>query len=557
MQDNTTEYLRDGGQIIVGTPGRILDIFNRNSQINLKRLEVLVMDEADTLLDMGFKDSINQILSMLPKQRRTGLFSATQTKEVKELARAGLRNPVSVSVRVQNKPGIAGSAVTDAEGKAITQLATPSSLDNWFLMREYDQRPKELIDFINTHVNDKIIVFCATCACVDYYSNAFHQMSKFTPLLAKSVQVVGFHGKMVAKKRSILYKKFKSLSAGVMFSTDVAARGIDIPDVDWIVQLAAPKDPAFFVHRVGRTARAGKKGGALLFITKEEESYIALLRGRGVPLKNGDDADIFRQEVINEVVAHAAVQSAAVPGELSKPKSGKQSAPSSSSSSASCSSPVDALTALKDLAKSDRDLLESGSTAFMSYVKAYTENLCSYIFRLENLDIGSLGRAYGLLRLPKMAETRGVKGKPIVFDTDPIDTSTIPYRHHEKEQARLKRLKESKDKAEQEEQEKKNKKQQWVPAEQFERVDKKRERKAKKSMRAKFQEEWDDLAAEEMLFRKFKKGKLSKDDYDGMLTSDKVDEEVLKEHRPKRGQNKKVSDDDSDDIDSDLSEDSD
>lgn len=512
------------------------------------------MDEADTLLDMGFKDSINQILSMLPKQRRTGLFSATQTKEVKELARAGLRNPVSVSVRVQNKPGIAGSVNTDAEGKAITQIATPSSLDNWFLMREYHERPQELINFINTHPEDKIIVFCATCACVDYYSNAFHQMTKYSPHLSNSIQVVGFHGKMIAKKRTILYKKFKSLTAGVMFSTDVAARGIDIPDVDWIVQLAAPKDPAFFVHRVGRTARAGKKGGALLFITKEEEPYIALLRGRGVPLRNGDDNEIFRQQVINS-------EAAPTPS-VTEPKTGKKSASTSSSgaSTEASTEKKDILTTLKDLAKSDRDLLEAGSTAFMSYIKAYTENLCSYIFRLEHLDIGSLARSYGLLRLPKMAETRGVKGKPIIFDTDPIDTSTIPYRHHEKEQARLKRLKESKEKAEQEEQEKKakkeaGKKQQWVPAEQFERVDKKRERKAKKGVRAKFQEEWDDLAAEEMLYRKFKKGKLSRDAYDDMLTSEKVDDSVLKEHRPKRGQNKKAMSDDSDsDMDSDLSD---
>jgi ATP-dependent RNA helicase DDX55/SPB4 len=506
---------------------------------------------------------------MLPKQRRTGLFSATQTKEVKELARAGLRNPVSVSVRVQNKPGMAGSATTDADGKAITQIATPSSLDNWFLMREYDDRPQELIDFINTHAEDKIIVFCATCACVDYYSNAFHQMTKYTSHLAKSIQVIGFHGKMVAKKRSILYKKFKSSTAGVMFSTDVAARGIDIPDVDWIVQLAAPKDPAFFVHRVGRTARAGKKGGALLFITKEEEPYIALLRGRGVPLKNGDDHEVFRQQVINEDISRSVCNTSSLPSAASAPstsesKSGKKATAASTVSSSSSSMATSGsesrniLTSLKDLAKSDRGLLESGSTAFMSYIKAYTENLCSYIFRLETLDIGALARSYGLLRLPKMAETRGVKGKPIVFDTDPIDTSTIPYRHHEKEHARLKRLKESKEKAEQEEQERLNKKEaakqkQWVPAEEFERVDKKRERKAKKSMRAKFQEEWDDLAAEEMLYRKFKKGKLSKDKYDDMLTSEKVDDTVLKEKRPKRGQNKKAGSD-SDDLDDSTSD---
>jgi ATP-dependent RNA helicase DDX55/SPB4 len=234
---------------------------------------VLVLDEADTLLDMGFKDTINQLLAVLPKQRRTGLFSATQTKEVRELARAGLRNPVSISVRVQSKGG-----AENQPGGAVSsvQQATPSTLDNSYMVCPHDQRPDELVTFLNAHQNNKIIVFCATCACVDYYSNVFEQIAKRGKLLPKTFEIVGFHGKMIPKKRNLLYKKFVGLSSGVMFSTDVAARGVDIPDVDWIVQLAAPRDPAFFVHRVGRTARAGKVGGALLFVTAEEQVLICL-----------------------------------------------------------------------------------------------------------------------------------------------------------------------------------------------------------------------------------------------------------------------------------------
>lgn len=243
-----------------------------------------MLDEADTLLDMGFKDTINQLLSILPKQRRTGLFSATQTKEVRELARAGLRNPVSISVRVQsrssginngdNAQSAAAAGTTGATTKGsqqVQQQATPSTLDNSFMVCPHDQRPDELVSFLNAQAGHKIIVFCATCACVDYYSNVFEQIANRGVLLPKTLEVVGFHGKMIPKKRNILYKKFVGLSSGVMFSTDVAARGVDIPDVDWIVQLAAPRDPAFFVHRVGRTARAGKLGGALLFVSAEEQ----------------------------------------------------------------------------------------------------------------------------------------------------------------------------------------------------------------------------------------------------------------------------------------------
>jgi ATP-dependent RNA helicase DDX55/SPB4 len=102
VQENVKDFEQHGAQVVIGTPGRVMDMHNRCELFSLKSLEVLVLDEADTLLDMGFRDIINQILSVLPKQRRTGLFSATQTKEVKELVRAGMRNPVGISVRVQH-----------------------------------------------------------------------------------------------------------------------------------------------------------------------------------------------------------------------------------------------------------------------------------------------------------------------------------------------------------------------------------------------------------------------------------------------------------------------
>ena len=281
ITESCTTFEEEGGHIVIGTPGRILDVKNRIPNVlTFRKLEVLVLDEADTLLDMGFRDTISQLLAFLPKQRRTGLFSATQTKEVRELARAGMRNPVSISVRVQTRP-TAPNAVSNnsdlkdtAESKVPTmtlQQATPSTLDNCYMVCEYDQRPDEVLNFLRTHLDKKIIVFVATCACVDFYSNVFAQIAKKGKLLPETLEVVGFHGKMVPKKRTALYRKFVKLPAGVMFSTDVAARGVDIPDVDWIVQLAAPKDPAFFVHRVGRTARAGRNGGALLFVTAEEQ----------------------------------------------------------------------------------------------------------------------------------------------------------------------------------------------------------------------------------------------------------------------------------------------
>ncbi len=516
INENINAIHSNGCNIIIGTPGRVMDIINRcnnndTTVINLKTLEVLVLDEADTLLDMGFKDTINQILSLLPKQRRTGLFSATQTKEVKELARAGMRNPVAITVKVNNKPNASNSESSAAEAKPVQSQATPSTLQSRYMVLEYDERIAGLILFLLQNLNNKIIVFCATCSCVDYYTQVFDLMTKevnitaniagipnhTSNILPTTMNVMGMHGKMVPKKRNLVYKKFLGVNAGILFSTDVAARGIDIPDVDYIVQLAAPKDPAFFIHRIGRTARAGRKGVALLFVTEEERSYIELLKGRGVPMAL-DPATNLEQ---NDKITLSAVNAL-----------------------------------LRVYACYDRAILEAGSTAFMAFLRAYKEHICNYIFRFDQLNIGSVARSFGLLRLPKIPETRGVRGRPIVFETSSINTGIIPYRHQAREEARQRKLlalntvEETTDPALKENSSVKGGKQEkWIPAEEYEQDDTKRKRKKKQSYMKQTLEEWEEFAAEEMIYKKYKKGLISKAEYEACLLDENtplIDEET-------------------------------
>jgi ATP-dependent RNA helicase DDX55/SPB4 len=130
-----------GANILIGTPGRMLDVLKRSDPQYVKELEVLVLDEADTLLDMGFQNTLNEILGLLPKQRRTGLFSATQTGEAKELARAGMRNPVTVKVQV--------------ESKAKSLQVTPTNLMNCFMTVPYDQKPSQLVHFLKVLNNSR------------------------------------------------------------------------------------------------------------------------------------------------------------------------------------------------------------------------------------------------------------------------------------------------------------------------------------------------------------------------------------------------------------------
>jgi ATP-dependent RNA helicase DDX55/SPB4 len=558
-------------QIVVGTPGRTVDIINRCEALNLRELEILILDEADTLLDMGFRQEVNSILSAAPKQRRTGLFSATQTKEVKELARAGMRNPVTIAVKLQ--------------GTSSASQVTPSTLKNYFAVAEYDERPGYLVNFLNKHSSDKVIVFVATCACVDYYSNMFAHIAKGElrssvseePILPKNLYVGGLHGKMVPKKRSGVYNKFVELASGVLFCTDVAARGIDIPDVDWIVQMAAPKDPSFFVHRVGRTARAGKRGGAIIFVTDEERPYVELLRGRGVPLEEtveysesaaaqfdespyenesniqgaehdsglSDDDDMMGNmdvgsdggggyengagEAASDGVSEMGDNESVMGGEAgcdihARHRSRRGPAPH-------CAA---VLEAMKTLCSQDRDLLEGGSTAFMSFLRAYKEHQLSYIFRADRLDIGSVARSYGLLRLPRIPETRN---RSLFFfaDSRHIHTSDIPYAHKEKEAARLRRLEAllEQKKKQKEEEEASGKKNQPKPRDDSDARSRvtgagtaagalERKRKKRKTLHQAIVEDWDDLAAETALYNKFKKGKLTKEEYEKAIFSEKT-----------------------------------
>lgn len=460
---------------------------------------------ADTLLDMGFHKTINQILSMLPKQRRTGLFSATQTQEVRELARAGMRNPVTVAVKVKHD----ASKLNTSHGQHSSQ-AIPTTLDNKYLICKYEERPGHLATFLTDHNKDKVIVFVSTCACVDFYSLAFSQLArneKNLSLIPPSMLVVGLHGKMAPKKRKALYEKFTKSSSGVMFCTDVAARGIDIPDVDWIVQMSAPKDPSFFVHRIGRTARAGRKGGALMFISEEEQSYAEFLVGRGVPMvemtaTQEDDVNYDRNsKIISQV-------------------------------------PVE----IQRLCTLDRELLETSTTAFISFLRAYKEHLCSYIFRLDQLDLGSVARAYALVKLPKISET---VNKNIDFEEmSDVNTSTIPYRHREKELARLKKqeaLRAEKEAETQRAREQATSTQEArdngkvVPiVEKVKKVagketvskdeprEEKRKRKKKEGQHKKILDEWEELAAEEAMYKKMKKGHISREEYDDVFDTDTV-----------------------------------
>ncbi|KAG6599970.1 DEAD-box ATP-dependent RNA helicase 18, partial [Cucurbita argyrosperma subsp. sororia] len=340
VKEDMNKIEEEGANLLIGTPGRLFDMMERMENLDFRNFEVLILDEADRLLDMGFQRQITSIISRLPKLRRTGLFSATQTEAVEELSKAGLRNPIRVEVRAE------------------TQLApsrTPSSLHIEYLECEADEKSTQLVDILVKNKSKKIIVYFMTCACVDYWGVVLPQLT-----LLKGFSLIPLHGKMKQTAREKALASFVSLSSGVLLCTDVAARGLDIPGVDCILQYDPPQDPNVFVHRVGRTARLGREGNAIVFLLPKEEAYIEFLSIRRVPI----------QERI------------------------------------CCSDALDIVPQIRTAAKKDRDVMEKGVKAFVSFIRAYKEHHCSFIFRWKELEIGKLAMAYGLLQLPLMSEVK-------------------------------------------------------------------------------------------------------------------------------------------------------
>jgi ATP-dependent RNA helicase DDX55/SPB4 len=363
VQEDLKCFQKDASDIVIGTPGRMEDLLARYNVMDVSELEILVLDEADVLLfGRAIMDpTIASILSRLPKMRRTGIFSATTTftnsKSVKPLLqRAGMRNPVLVNVQVAASETV--EEATKRKKKPDAKAAkndsyTPTTLTNYYMVTKLEERMSRLASFLETHREEKMIVFFLTCACVDFFGSAIRQLFK-----DKDICIELLHGKLAQKRREKSMERYREGTGGALFCTDVAARGLDVPDVDWVVQVDAPQDPSQFVHRVGRSARAGRKGSSLVFLTEREEAYVDLLANRHVTITELPDDEVCR-----------------MPIRQSAEGDDQEESPSEESTI------VDILPEIRGIVLKDRDMLEKGTKAFTSYIRAYKEHVCSFIFR--------------------------------------------------------------------------------------------------------------------------------------------------------------------------------
>eukprot|EP00002_Diphylleia_rotans_P031204 TRINITY_DN6473_c0_g1_i1.p1 TRINITY_DN6473_c0_g1~~TRINITY_DN6473_c0_g1_i1.p1 ORF type:complete len:473 (+),score=110.60 TRINITY_DN6473_c0_g1_i1:43-1461(+) len=225
--------------IVVATPGRLLDHLENTKGFSLRNLKHLVLDEADRLLDMDFGDALDKILKLIPKERQSALFSATMTQKVQKLQRACLVNPAQI--KVSNK------------------YSTVSTLVQQYIFHPAKYKDCYLAYLLNEMAGNSTIVFVATCLNCQRLALLLRNLG---------FSAIPLHGQLSQSKRLSALAKFKAGDRSILIATDVAARGLDIPTVDVVINFDLPTNSKNYIHRVGRTARAGRGGRAINIVTQ-------------------------------------------------------------------------------------------------------------------------------------------------------------------------------------------------------------------------------------------------------------------------------------------------
>lgn len=242
--------LRGNADVLVATPGRLLDLVDKNA-VTLESVKTLVLDEADRMLDLGFADELDAVLKLLPKKRQNLLFSATFPEGVKELSRGLLHNPTEIEVEVE-------SSIPDQVKQRVIEV-------------DRDKRTALLKHLIKEERWSRLIVFVASKRGVN---NVTMKLSR------AGIKTEALHGDLTQTARKDALANFKAKKFKVLVATDLAARGIDIANLPCVVNYDLPRSPADYVHRIGRTGRAGESGVALSFVDHESDAHFRLIEKR-------------------------------------------------------------------------------------------------------------------------------------------------------------------------------------------------------------------------------------------------------------------------------------
>ncbi|PIC79470.1 DEAD/DEAH box helicase [Sporosarcina sp. P18a] len=267
--------LRNNPNIVVGTPGRILDHINRKT-LKLDHVQTLVLDEADEMLNMGFIEDINTILASVPAERQTLLFSATMPAPIRKIAETFMKNPEMVKIK--------------------SKEMTVENIEQFFVKSHEREKFDVLSRLLNVQQPELAIVFGRTKRRVDELAHA---------LSIRGYIAEGIHGDLTQAKRMSVLRQFKDNKIDVLVATDVAARGLDISGVTHVYNFDIPQDPESYVHRIGRTGRAGKNGVAVTFVTPREMGYLRIVeettKKRMTPLRPPTSDEALLEQKKNAV----------------------------------------------------------------------------------------------------------------------------------------------------------------------------------------------------------------------------------------------------------------
>ncbi|KAL7627302.1 ATP-dependent RNA helicase dbp4 [Parahypoxylon ruwenzoriense] len=324
--------------ILVCTPGRLLQHLDQTAGFDVDNLQILVLDEADRIMDMGFQSAVDALIEHLPKSRQTMLFSATQSKKVSDLARLSLKDPEYVAVH------------------EAAAAATPTTLTQHYLVTPLPEKMDTLYGFIKANLKSKMIVFLSSGKQVRFLYESFRHLQPGIPLLH-------LHGRQKQVARLEITSRFAAAKNSCLFATDVVARGVDFPAVDWVVQMDCPEDTDTYIHRVGRTARYERNGKAVLFLDpSEEEGMLKRLEQRKVPVHKVNVREKKKQSIKNQI---------------------------------------------QDMCFKNPDLKYLGQKAFVSYTRSVYLQKDKEIFNLKKLDLDAYAASLGLPGAPQIRFQKG------------------------------------------------------------------------------------------------------------------------------------------------------
>ena len=363
------KYIVNNMNILIGTPGRILQHMSESYMFTADNLKILVIDEADRILDEGFEDELIKIINYLPKNRQTLLFSATLTRNLKRLVKIHMRSPEYINISntdnvldtIENinknelsimkiKPE-GNNNILNNDNKKINDMIIPKNLNQYYTIVEPEDRVNVLYSFLKTHKMSKILVFVSSRKQVRYFTEVFKH-------LKLGMLFLDIHGKQKQGKRYSTFHTFgQKRNSVVLFATDLASRGVDFPAIDWVIQLDPPEDISQYIHRVGRTARYKSDGNSVLFIGQKEINFVNELELRKISITKIK----IGQNKINNIT------------------------------------PV-----VRSLLSEHNELIEIAEKAITSYIKSINLMNNKNVFNIKNIDLGKLALSYGLVSSPEM-----------------------------------------------------------------------------------------------------------------------------------------------------------